>query len=137
MLIVVAAALINERHEILMQKRPDGRSMAGLWEFPGGKIELGEAPEAALHREIEEELGCAVGVGERITTTRHSYPFGTVSLTTFHCELVSGTPNSAEHAELRWASPRTLSTLTWAAADIPTVNALTGESGGEERELLG
>lgn len=122
---------------VLAAQRGPGQRLAGLWEFPGGKIEPGEAPESALGREVEEELGCAVAVGERITTTRHVYPFGTISLTTFHCALVSGTPHGAEHAELRWVSPHALSTLNWAEADAPTVNALIEASGSEERKLLG
>ena len=98
--------------------------MPGMWEFPGGKVETGETPGDALAREIAEELECEVAVGGLITTTTHEYDFGIVVLTTFYCELLSGTPVMTEHAEVRWLAPAELSLLEWAPADIPAVELI-------------
>ena len=92
-----------------------------MWEFPGGKIENGESPREALIREIDEELRCEVVVGDEVTTTTHEYDFGVVTLTTFWCELVAGTPTLTEHAEVRWLAPTELDQLEWAPADVPAV----------------
>lgn len=99
-----------------------------MWEFPGGKIEPGESPKEALRREIDEELGCVVRVGERVETTSHEYDFGIVTLTTFYCELVSGTPTLSEHAAVRWLPPAELGELEWAPADVPAVAKIQGDS---------
>lgn len=100
--------------------------MAGLWEFPGGKVEPDESPREALVREIEEELGCTIAVGEEITRTTHAYDFATIVLTTFWCALLDGEPEpeSSEHHELRWLPPAELSSLDWAPADIPAIEII-------------
>lgn len=108
--------------EILCARRGPG-SQAGLWEFPGGKIEPGETPEAALVREIAEELGCAVTVGDEVTTTTHPYDAITVTLTTYWCTVPDdATPHAHEHAEFRWVLADELDQLDWAPADIPAVD---------------
>jgi len=96
-----------------------------MWEFPGGKIEANESPREALEREIDEELACEVNVREELTTTTHSYDFGDVTLTTFWCELRSGTPMLKEHAEVRWLRRSELRSLDWAPADLPAVQAIS------------
>lgn len=96
-------------------------SLAGYWEFPGGKIELDEAPQAALRREVLEELGCEIEVGQQIETTRHEYSFGTVMFTSFWATVDDGEPIASEHSELRWCTPNELGDLRWAPADLPTV----------------
>jgi 8-oxo-dGTP diphosphatase len=120
-LINVAGAAIVEDGTVLCVRRGPGGSLPGMWEFPGGKIEPGEAPEAALAREIREELHCAVSVGKPVTTTMHEYDFGVVGLTTFYCSLVEGTPTLTEHTEMRWLAASDLASLDWAPADIPAV----------------
>jgi len=120
---VVGAAIIVDGR-VLGARRGATQALAGLWEFPGGKIELGETPEYALRREIAEELGCAVEIGDVIETTVHEYDFATVELTTFYSSLVSGEPVAAEHSEICWLDPAHLLDLEWAPADLPTVRKL-------------
>ena len=117
----VVGAVIRRNGAILCAQRGPGGSLAGMWEFPGGKIEPGETPKEALEREIVEELECRVTVGEMVTTTTHEYDFGVVSLTTFYCELVDGIPALTEHAAVVWLDPSELHTLQWAPADVPAV----------------
>lgn len=117
----VVGAVIDQDGRILCARRGPGGSLGGMWEFPGGKIENGESPRDALIREIDEELHCEIAVGEMVTTTRHEYDFGVVTLTTFWCELVAGTPTLTEHAEVRWLRPDELDQVEWAPADVPAV----------------
>lgn len=118
---VVGAVILHEG-QVLCARRAPGATLAGMWEFPGGKVESGEPPEAALAREIAEELDCAITVGSRVTTTSHAYDFATVHLTTYRCALASGSPRAKEHAELAWVSADDLQDLEWAPADIPAVH---------------
>ncbi|MEH6781275.1 MAG: (deoxy)nucleoside triphosphate pyrophosphohydrolase [Rhodoglobus sp.] len=120
---VVGAVIVRDDLVLCAQRGPGG-ALPGMWEFPGGKIEAGETARDALAREITEELECEVAVGELITTTTHEYDFGIVVLTTFYCELLSGTPVLTEHAEVVWLSPAELSALEWAPADIPAVELI-------------
>jgi len=120
---VVGAVIVKDGRVLCAQRGPSG-SLAGMWEFPGGKIEQGETPREALEREIDEELRCTVIVGEELTTTTHGYDFGVVTLTTFYCELVDGTPELTEHAAIRWLEPEALLSLEWAPADVPAVQLL-------------
>ncbi len=122
--IVVVGAVIVREGSILCARRGPAGALPGMWEFPGGKIEAGETPPEALRREIEEELDCAIEVGEPITTTSHEYDFGVVTLTTYYATLVAGQPTTSEHAELRWLAPSELPTLEWAPADIPAVELI-------------
>lgn len=124
---VVGAVIVNDGLILCAQRGPSG-ALGGMWEFPGGKIEAGETPREALVREIAEELDCVVHVGSEVTTTRHEYDFGIVTLTTFYCDLVSGTPQLTEHSETRWLAPAELAELAWAPADIPAVEILMGGS---------
>jgi len=122
---VVGAVIVREGLILCAQRGPDG-ALPGMWEFPGGKIEAGETPHDALAREITEELECEVAVGELITTTSCEYDFGIVALTTFYCELLSGTPVLTEHAEVLWLAAAELSSLEWAPADAPAVGLVMG-----------
>ncbi|MGO3732535.1 MAG: (deoxy)nucleoside triphosphate pyrophosphohydrolase [Vagococcus sp.] len=121
---VVGAILIHE-NKILCAKRGYSKSLGGLWEFPGGKIEQNETPHQALIREIKEELLIDVTVDEDpFDVTQYKYDFGIVTLTTFICHLVSGTPVLMEHEACLWLPADTLSTLEWAPADMPAVKKL-------------
>lgn len=121
--IAVVGAVIVSDTRILCAQRGKG-PLAGLWEFPGGKVEGDETPEAALEREIVEELGCSVRVGDRVTTTRHEYDFAVITLTTFYCQLFDGEPQLTEHHEVKWVSPADLTQLEWAPADVPAVQLI-------------
>lgn len=117
---VVGAAIMRDDTVLCAQRGP-GKSLAGYWEFPGGKIEPHETPRQALHREIEEELLCEVDVAEEVCTSEYAYDFGIVRLTTFVCHLVSGTPRLTEHTDIRWLAPDAMPQLDWAPVDREAV----------------
>lgn len=120
---VVGAVVLHDGRILCTQRGPGGK-LPGLWEFPGGKVEGGESPPEALVREIREELGCLLTVGDRITATRHAYPFATIFLTTYWCALTSGRPALSVHSDLTWLRPHELPQLAWAPADVPTVELI-------------
>lgn len=124
----VVGAVIRRDGLILCAQRGPKGSLAGMWEFPGGKIEAGETPREALQREIVEELHCRVSVGDQVTSTVYEYDFGVVTLTTFYCELIDGTPVLSEHEAVVWLQPSELRTLDWAPADVPAVDIIEQES---------
>lgn len=120
---VVGAAILSSDC-VLAAKRGPRQALAGRWEFPGGKVEVGESPEQALIREIREELGCEIEVGEHVTTTTHRYDFATIRLSTYYAGVVTGEPTATEHAELRWVQITEMSALNWAPADVPAVRSI-------------
>ncbi|MBL1230242.1 (deoxy)nucleoside triphosphate pyrophosphohydrolase [Enterococcus sp. BWB1-3] len=120
----VVGAVIEKDGLILCAQRGADKSLGGLWEFPGGKIEPEETPQQALEREIQEELLCEILIKNKIVTTRHEYDFGIVELTTFFCELLKGEPKLTEHKSIKWLTISQLETLEWAPADIPTIDEL-------------
>jgi len=122
----VVGAVIVEDGRILCTQRGSG-ALAGRWEFPGGKLEAGESPEAALAREIREELGCTITVGTKVVTTEHEYDFAVVVLTTFYSKLAEGQPTLSEHTDAVWLAPADLATLDWAPADVPAVRQIQCE----------
>ncbi len=133
-LIVVAAALTNEHGAFLLQRRPEGRAMAGLWEFPGGKLEFGETPEMALVRELNEELGIDVTVDSLYPIT-----FATTIATTsatmqndgrhillllYHCARWSGEPVALDGQRLNWVHPNDMDASVMPPADAPFIDCL-------------
>lgn len=100
--------------------------MAGLWEFPGGKIESGESPEAALSREIQEELGIAIDIERHLLTYVCGYDFGDVELSTYLCRADKDTFQLTDHDATKWVTHEQARELDWALADIPTVEYLRG-----------
>lgn len=121
----VVGAILVENGKILCAQRGEYKSLAYLWEFPGGKIETGETPQEALIRELQEELLIEVEVqSEKFEETSYQYDFGLVNLTTFICFLKKGTPQLTEHIAVEWLAPKELNTLEWAPADIPAVEKL-------------
>ena len=121
---VVAAVIVNDKNEILCALRSPIMALPNLWEFPGGKIEVGESHEVALAREIQEELGITIEVGKNVENTYYEYDTFTIQLISYFATILSGELNATEHAELKWMTPEKLLTLDWAPADIPAVEKL-------------
>lgn len=102
----------------LAARRGPGRSNAGLWEFPGGKVRSNETAEAALIREMREELDLEISVTAGLSPNRFSYPWITIELIPFICTIVRGEPLPREHAEVRWVTVEEAKELEWAPADV-------------------
>ena len=125
-LIVVAAALIDGDGRILVQQRPQGKAMAGLWEFPGGKVEDGELPEDALIRELHEELGIDVQQACLAPACFASEPLGDrhMLLLVYICRKWQGIPQALEAPAIKWVRPLDLHTLDMPPADKPLIGLL-------------
>ena len=129
-ILVVAVALVDPEGRVLIAQRPDGKSMAGLWEFPGGKVEAGERPEDALIRELREELGIAVKEAclAPFTFASHTYGGFHLLMPLYICRRWDGTPRPLEHAALKWVRPRDLmadrDAYPMPAADLPLIPML-------------
>ncbi|PZO06086.1 MAG: 8-oxo-dGTP diphosphatase MutT [Alphaproteobacteria bacterium] len=121
--LVVAAALIDSDGRVLIGQRPEGKHMAGLWEFPGGKVEAGERPEAALVRELNEELGIDVTEAclSPFVFTSHAYESFHLLMPLYLCRRWSGVVERREHAALAWVRPNRLSDYPMPPADAPLV----------------
>ena len=126
LVLVVAAALVDSDGRVLIAQRPEGKSMAGLWEFPGGKIEADERPEDALIRELKEELGIAVKEACLATFTFASHTYGAFHLLMplYVCRRWEGTPQPHHHAALKWVRPKDMKDYPMPAADVPLIPML-------------
>lgn len=125
-LLVVAAALVDAEGRVLLQQRPEGKSMAGLWEFPGGKVEAGERPEAALVRELEEELGIRTYESCLAPATFASEELdGTdLLLLLYVCRKWTGVPELRHASAMRWVRPVEMFALQMPPADLPMIGIL-------------
>lgn len=121
--IEVVAAIIYHEGRYLATQRGYGEFKGG-WEFPGGKIEPGEAREEALIREIREELCMEIGVGRLLCTTEYDYPTFHLTMHCYLCHITEGTPHLTEHLEARWLSPEELHSVRWLPADVEVVGVL-------------
>lgn len=121
--LVVAGLLMDKAGRILLATRPKGKSMAGLWEFPGGKIEPFESPEAALARELREELGIELDIGalSPLTFASHSYPDFHLLMPLYLCRRWEGVPSPREGQKIRWAGLDEMAGLEMPPADRPLV----------------
>jgi 8-oxo-dGTP diphosphatase len=126
LVLVVAVALIDADDRVLVAQRPEGKALAGLWEFPGGKVEAGERPEAALIRELAEELG--IGVQEAclapLCFASHAYPDMHLLMPLYACRRWEGIVMPREGQALQWLAPRALPGLPMPPADAPLIPAL-------------
>jgi 8-oxo-dGTP diphosphatase len=128
LVIVVAAVLVDADGRVLLAQRPADKSMAGLWEFPGGKVGAGETPEAALIRELAEELGIDVHASclAPFTFASHAYPDFHLLMPLYVCRRWQGIAVSREGQRLRWVRPAQLSDYAMPPADKPLVAMLRG-----------
>ena len=123
--IEVAAGLVFCEGKLLITQRPAGGHLPDLWEFPGGKVELGETLEECLQRELFEELGVVVSVSERVMTTTHAYPEKTVKLDFYFCQLVTGEVQGMEGQAFAWANKEHLDRYLFPEADTQLLAELS------------
>lgn len=125
-MLVVAAALVGADGRVLLQQRAAGRSMAGLWEFPGGKVEKGELPEAALERELREELGIGVEAASLVPAAFASAALGDrhMLLLLYVCREWGGEPQPLDASALQWVRPAEMHDLPMPPADKPLIGLL-------------
>ena len=123
LLLVVACALVDGDGRVLLAQRPEGKSLAGLWEFPGGKVEQGETPEEALIRELAEELGIETKVSclAPLTFASHSYESFHLLMPLYVCRRFWGVPQAREAQALKWVRPNRLREYPMPPADEPLV----------------
>jgi mutator protein MutT len=127
--LVVAALIANDRGEVLITQRRADQPLPLFWEFPGGKVEPGEAPDAAVRREIAEELGVDVAVGRIWDVMFHAYPDYDVVMLVYRCGIVGGSaPRPVEVADLAWVAPGRLAEYRILPADEPLVARLRDEA---------
>ena len=126
LVLIVACGLIDPDGRVLIAQRPPKKAMAGLWEFPGGKVESQERPEEALIRELKEELGIAVQEPclAPFTFASHMYPDFHLLMPLFVCRRWDGTPAALDHTALKWVKPRELSSFQMPPADLPLIPML-------------
>jgi 8-oxo-dGTP diphosphatase len=124
--LVSAVALIDVDGRVLLAQRPQGKSMAGLWEFPGGKVEPGETPEVALIRELKEELDINTWSSclAPLTFASHAYPDFHLLMPLFACRKWNGQPQSREGQALKWVAPNRLKDFPMPPADVPLIPIL-------------
>jgi 8-oxo-dGTP diphosphatase len=123
---VVACALVDSDGRVLVAQRPEGKQFAGLWEFPGGKIETGETPEASLIRELKEELGIDTQSAclAPLSFVSHAYDDFHLLMLLYVCRKWQGTAQPLEAAALKWVRPRDLRNLAMPPADAPLISPL-------------
>ena len=124
--LVAACALVDADGRVLLAQRPAGKAMAGLWEFPGGKIEAGERPELSLIRELQEELGITVSEAclAPLTFASHAYPDFHLLMPLYVCRRWEGTVTALEGQRLAWVKPNRLRDYEMPPADVPLVSHL-------------
>ncbi len=126
LILVIACALIDPDGRVLMAQRPAGKNLAGLWEFPGGKMEAGERPEDTLIRELREELGIEVKEPclAPFSFASHSYADFHLLMPLYICRRWEGTPQTLEHEAIKWLRPKDMAQLKLTPADIPLIPML-------------
>jgi 8-oxo-dGTP diphosphatase len=123
MIDVCCALIVDESGRVLVAQRSERMKLPLKWEFPGGKLEEAETAECCIVREIEEELGIAIQILNRLTSNEHHYDDFSIRLIPFVCKTRSNTVSLKEHVDCRWMEPEELLTLDWAEADVPVVHA--------------
>ncbi len=118
------AVIKNQQGKILIDRRKQSGEMGGLWEFPGGKIELGETVEECIQREVKEELDIEIAVGDRLTTITHTYKTFNVTLYVHDCQYLSGQAKTLECEEIQWVKPAQMNQYRFPSANIQIINLL-------------
>jgi 8-oxo-dGTP diphosphatase len=123
LLLVAACALVDADGRVLITERPEGKQLAGLWEFPGGKVEPGETPEETVVRELREELGIETKVAclAPLTFASHSYETFNLLMPLYVCRRFWGTPEGREGQRLKWVRPRDMRNYPMPPADAPLI----------------
>ena len=125
----VVAALVWEGDKFMICQRPAHKARGLLWEFVGGKVEMGESREEALIRECREELAVTLSVGELFMDVVHIYPDLTVHLSLYHASVAEGTPQKLEHNDIRWITPAEIPDYDFCPADVEILRKITEEYG--------
>ena len=129
-MIKVVAAVIRRGQKILICRRPEGKNLAGYWEFASGKVEEGESKRQALVRECREELGVTLSVGAEIFRAVHDYPQYSVDISFFDCTIYEGQPVAKEHSRIEWVGADELKDYNFCPADGDLIEILSrGQSG--------
>ena len=125
----VTAAILEKDGKILIAKRKTGDDLfAGLWEFPGGKVEKGETPKKCMARELREELDIEVEVGELVTSNKHKYPHGIFELLAYRVKHISGEMVLNDHEEMKWVTADEMPRFEFPPADLPIIKYLRNSS---------
>lgn len=124
----VVAAIVKDGDRILAMQRGHGQ-FKGKWEFPGGKVEVGETSTAALLREMKEEMDAEVEIGELVHTVEYNYPDFHLSMDCFFCSIPSGQWEMKEHLDARWLKKEELDSVEWLPADVGLIELLKRELG--------
>ena len=127
--LLVTAAVIFEKGKVLITRRPEDKAHAGLWEFPGGKVDPGESPEEALCREIREELDAEIQITGIFEVAFYRYDWGPVLILAYSCQLLTNDLRDIGVAEHRWVHPRELTNFPILPAYRPIIDRLNGRSG--------
>ena len=123
----VVAAMIVDNGRLLICRLPEGKALAGMWEFAGGKIEPGETPEQALVRECHEELDITIEPQSLFAQVEYDYPAMHLSMQVYTAQILSGTPKRLEHMEMKWVSPDQLGEFTFCPADREILDKIAAE----------
>src|SRR4051794_2883320 len=134
--LLVVAALLWRDGKVLVSRRRVDQAMPNLWEFPGGKIEAGEPPQVALAREVREELGCDVDVGQIADVVFHAYPAFDLYMLVYDCRIVTGEPAAVAVAEIAWIDRERLPSLALLPADFRLARRLPAEAGARNKHDL-
>lgn len=127
-IIEVTAAILQKDDKILIAQRKKGDRLEGKWEFPGGKIEEGESSEACLQRELQEELGIEVEIGDFICQSEHHYPHIYIRLLAYQATYLSGEIQLNDHAAIEWVTVKEMRNYDFAHADLPIIEVLNQKS---------
>ncbi len=125
----VVCSIIERNGECLLAQRPAGKALAHKWEFPGGKVNPGEAEKDALKREIREELGIDIELHDRLTPRFHQYETFTINLIPYKCSINNGEPTPHEHSRIAWVDPKSAEVYDLADADKPILREYLSKGG--------